>query len=89
MISLVSGPKQWETGQTMATSPRRRRYHPSSPFQAKPEIADEVYEVGARVSHDTFGLGRIVSLQGTQSAQVDFGDEVKHIPLPCAKMTNL
>ncbi|MEJ7636216.1 hypothetical protein [Aeromicrobium sp.] len=73
----------------MATSPRRRRYHASSPFQAGPEVIDEVYEVGARVSHDTFGLGRIVSIQGTQSAQVDFGDEVKHIPLPCAKMTNL
>ncbi|MBC7630814.1 hypothetical protein [Aeromicrobium sp.] len=73
----------------MATSPRRRRYHPSSPFQAKPEVPAEVYEVGARVSHDTFGLGRIVSIQGTQSVQVDFGADVKHIPLPCAKMTNL
>ena len=73
----------------MATSPRRRRYHPSSPFQAKPEVPEEVYEVGARVSHDTYGLGRIVSLQGTSSVQVDFGDGAKHIPLPCAKMTNL
>lgn len=73
----------------MATSPRRRRYHPSSPFQAKPEVPEEVYEVGARVSHDTFGLGRIVSLQGTSSVQVDFGDGAKHVPLPCAKMTNL
>ncbi len=86
---MVSTGKEWDNGLTMATSPRRRRYHPSSPFQAKPEVAAEVYEVGARVSHDTFGLGRIVSLQGTQSAQVDFGAEVKHIPLPCAKMTNL
>ena len=73
----------------MTASPRRRRYHPSSPFQASPEIPAEVYEVGARVCHDTFGLGRIVSLQGSQSVQVDFGADVKHIPLPCAKMTNL
>jgi len=73
----------------MATSPRRRRYHPSSPFQAKPEVPAEVYEVGARVSHDIHGVGRIVSLQGTSSVQVDFGDGAKHIPLPCAKMTNL
>ena len=73
----------------MATSPRRRRYHPSSPFQAKPEVPDEVYEAGARVSHDTFGLGRIVSVQGTTSVQVDFGNGATHIPLPCAKMTNL
>jgi hypothetical protein len=73
----------------MATSPRKRRYHASSPFQAGPEVVHEVYEVGARVSHDTFGMGRIVSLQGTSSAQVDFGDGPKHIPLPCAKMSAL
>jgi hypothetical protein len=73
----------------MTASPRPRRYHPSSPFQAKPEVPAEVYEVGARVSHDTFGLGRVVSVQGTSSVQVDFGEGPKHIPLPCAKMTNL
>jgi hypothetical protein len=86
---VVTRPQRCENGWTMATSPRRRRYHASSPFQAGPEVIDEVYEVGARVSHDTYGLGRIVSLQGTQSAQVDFGEGAKHIPLPCAKMTNL
>jgi hypothetical protein len=80
---------KWETGEKMATSPRKRRYHASSPFQAGPEIVHEVYEVGARVSHDTYGMGRIVSLQGTQSAQVDFGEGPKHIPLPCAKMSAL
>lgn len=73
----------------MATSPRQRRYHPSSPFQAKPEVDAEVYEVGARVSHDTYGMGRIISIQGTTSAQVDFGEGAKHIPLPCTKMTAL
>jgi hypothetical protein len=73
----------------MATSPRRRRYHASSPFQAGPEVEHEVYEVGARVSHDTYGMGRIISLQGTTSAQVDFGEGAKHIPLPCSKMSAL
>ncbi|UUP12986.1 hypothetical protein [Aeromicrobium wangtongii] len=48
-----------------------------------------MYEVGARVSHDTYGMGTIVSLQGTTSAQVDFGDGPKHIPLPCSKMSAL
>src|SRR4029453_10431759 len=67
LVRWFFAPKKCETGRTMSTSPRRRRYHPSSPFQAKPEVPDEVYEVGARVSHDTFGLGRIVSLQGTHS----------------------
>jgi len=70
-------------------NPPRRRTHATSPFQAAPETIDEVYEVGVRVSHDTFGLGRIVSLQGTRSAQVDFGDGPQHIAMPCAKMTSL
>lgn len=73
----------------MTTSPRPRR-HASSPFPAAPEVTIEVYEVGARVCHDTHGLGTIVSLQGTTSAQVDFGSgSAMHIPLPCTKMTNL
>ncbi len=72
----------------MTMSPRRRRFS-SSPFQAGPEVVAEVYEVGARVSHDTYGLGRIVSIQDTRSAQVDFGEGPQYIPMPCTKMTSL
>ncbi len=46
--------------------PTSRRYHASSPFPRPAEVPEEVYEVDARVSHDTWGLGRIVSLQGTR-----------------------
>jgi hypothetical protein len=67
----------------------QRRYHASSPFKRPAEVPDEVYEVAARVSHDTYGLGRIVSVQGTTSAQVDFGDQVRHVPLPCPALVNL
>jgi len=52
-------------------------------------VIDEVYEAGARVSHDAFGLGRVVSVQGTTSVQVDFGSGARHIPLPCRTMTAL
>ncbi|WP_241732797.1 hypothetical protein [Aeromicrobium phoceense] len=52
-------------------------------------MADEVYEVGARVSHDSFGLGRVLSVQGKNSAQVDFGNGAVHVPLPCRSMTAL
>jgi len=71
------------------TIPARRRHYASSPFQALPEVLDEVYEVGVRVSHDTFGVGRIISLQDTRSAQVDFGSGAQHVVIPCAKMTAL
>ncbi len=69
--------------------PTSRRYHASSPFQRPAEVPEEVYEVDARVSHDTWGLARIVSLQGTRSAQVDFGDQVRHVPLPCRALVTL
>ena len=71
------------------TSTPRRRHHASSPFQPGPEVVDEVFEPGARVSHDAYGLGRVVSVQGDKSAQVDFGDQVRHVPLPCKALTNL
>ena len=67
----------------------RRKFHASSPFQPQAVEPDAVYEVSARVSHDTYGLGRIVSIQGTRSAQVDFGDQVRHVPLPCRALVSL
>lgn len=73
----------------MATSQRPRRHLASSPFAPKPEIVDEVYEAGARVSHDSFGLGRVLSVQGSNSVQVDFGKGSVHVPLPCRSMTAL
>ena len=72
---------------TKPTPPRR--YHASSPFQAPPEVPVEVFEVGARVLHESFGLGRILSMHGTTSAQVDFGDHVAHVALPTRAMSNL
>jgi len=73
----------------MTTSPRPRRHLASSPFPAPPQIVNEVYQVGARVSHDGHGVGRVLSVQGTTSAQVDFGSGSVHIALPCRAMTAL
>lgn len=73
----------------MSSSQRPRRHLASSPFAPKPTVIEEVYQVGARVSHDSFGLGRILSVQGMSSAQVDFGNGSVHVPLPCRSMTAL
>ncbi|MGJ9413477.1 hypothetical protein ACHAAC_12295 [Aeromicrobium sp. CF4.19] len=73
----------------MATSPRRRRYHPSSPFQAPPEVVHPVYAVGDRVSHDTWGLGRIVSLESDIAVSVDFAGTMRRITLPSKQLEAL
>jgi len=73
----------------MTPPPKPRRHHPSSPFQPDPITEPVVFEVGARVSHDTYGLGRIASCQGDRSVEVDFGTDRKFIPLPCAKLVTL
>lgn len=67
----------------------RRQFHSSSPFKPEPVVPDESFEVDARVCHDAYGLGRVVSVYGSSSAQVDFGDQVRHVPLPCRQLTNL
>lgn len=73
----------------MAHTRPKRRYYESSPFKPPAEEPDVIFEPGARVSHDSYGLGRVVSAQGTRSVQVDFSGETRHIPLPCKKLLNL
>ncbi len=71
----------------MTQSPRRRPA--SSPFAAPATVVPEVYVVGERVSHDGYGLGRVISVEGETSTQVDFGSGARHIALPCRAMTAL
>lgn len=66
-----------------------RRYLPNSPFKAPPATEVEQYEVGDRVIHDAYGVGRVTALEGTFAVQVDFTPQVLRITLPCAKMTAL
>ena len=62
----------------MSSSPTGRRRHlPTSPFNAAREraMAKAVpIPVGARVSHERHGMGRVVALDGDQAVIVDFGD---------------
>ena len=73
----------------MATSsgnPRPR--HASSPFQPHPEPVIEQFDVGDRVCHDSYGLGRVVGIDGG-GATVDFGGGTVRIASPFRKMTKL
>lgn len=70
------------------TSANPRPRHPSSPFQRQPEPVIEHFEVGDRVSHDSYGLGRVVGVDGG-GATVDFGSRTVRIATPFRKMTKL
>jgi hypothetical protein len=73
----------------VTTTPRSQRRHlASSPFKPalEPEIED--FELHDRVSHQAYGLGRVV---GTESAAVtvNFGSRTLRIVSPFHKMVKL
>jgi hypothetical protein len=73
----------------MATSsgPPRPR-HAKSPFKAQPEPVIEEFEVSDRVSHDAYGLGRVVGVDAA-GVTVDFGNGNVRVTSPFRKMTKL
>jgi hypothetical protein len=70
------------------TSANLRPRHPNSPFQPQPEPVIEEYAVDDRVCHDSYGLGRVVSIDGS-GATVDFSGRTVRIATPYRKMTKL
>ncbi|MEU0396702.1 MULTISPECIES: hypothetical protein [unclassified Streptomyces] len=76
----------------MTKSAGSRRHLPSSPFNrpAAPEPPIERYEAGDRVSHDQFGLGRVLAVEGDNAAVlVDFSGRQGRILSPFAKLAKL
>jgi hypothetical protein len=59
-----------------------------SPFQPQPAAVIEAYVVDDRVSHDSYGLGRVVGLDAS-GATVDFIGKTVWIATPFHKMTKL
>ena len=72
----------------MTPSPARRRHFASSPFRPEPELEIEQFERGDRVSHDVYGLGRVVGAE-TDAVTVDFGRQTVRVRSPYSKMTKL
>jgi hypothetical protein len=67
-----------------------RRHLPGSPFNAPPAAPPvEVFDGQDQVTHDRYGLGRVVALEDESSLIVDFGSRVTRIRLPCPRMTKL
>jgi len=61
-----------EDAWSMASSARSRRL-PNSPFNRAEPAPAEQFEVGERVTHDRYGLGRVTRVDGDGAVHVDFG----------------
>jgi len=72
----------------MATTPARRRHLSSSPFKADPEPVIEQFELGELVSHDSYGLGRVVSVEAG-AVTVDFRPQLIRVASPFPKLSKL
>lgn len=76
----------------MTKSAGSRRHLPSSPFN-RPTLEEppiERYEAGDRVSHDQFGLGRVLAVEGDNAAVlVDFSGRQGRILSPFSKLAKL
>ena len=72
----------------MTPSPARRRHLASSPFKPDPEPVIEQFERGDLVSHDSYGMGRVVGAE-PDAVTVDFGTQTVRITSPFHKMSKL
>jgi predicted 2-oxoglutarate/Fe(II)-dependent dioxygenase YbiX len=67
-----------------------RRHLPTSPFKPPPEAPPvEQYELGDLVTHDKYGLGRVILVEGDAAVVVDFTPRKVRIATPFARMTRL
>jgi hypothetical protein len=67
-----------------------RRHLPTSPFKAPPPPppAEEFAEQDV-VTHDKYGLGRVIGVEGDTAVIIDFGTQKLRITTPCAKLSKI
>ena len=68
-----------------------RRYIPGSPFNNFPEPVRhvETYALNDQVTHDRYGLGVVIGVEGELAVLVDFGSQQERITTPYNKLTKL
>jgi len=81
-------------GSTLAlmnsASAGNRRHLPSSPFKPPPEAPPvERFELNDLVTHDKYGLGHVVLVEGDTAVVVNFTPMRVRIMAPFARMTRL
>ncbi|MEU0578029.1 hypothetical protein ABZ465_12180 [Streptomyces griseoincarnatus] len=73
----------------MTKSSAPKRHLPTSPFKAPVAPAPKHFDTGDQVTHDVYGLGRVVGIEDGVAALVDFGSAQMRILSPYPKMTKL
>ena len=67
-----------------------RRVLPTSPFGPPPPAPPaEQFAEQDQVTHDKYGLGRVVTVQDDTTLVIDFGAHRMRITMPCAKLAKL
>ncbi|MET9624020.1 MULTISPECIES: CarD family transcriptional regulator [unclassified Streptomyces] len=66
-----------------------KRHLPTSPFKAPVALPPKEFAVGDKVTHDMYGLGRVVGIEDGIAAVVDFGSAQRRIVSPYNKMSKL
>jgi hypothetical protein len=73
-----------------SSSAGNRRYLPSSPFKPPPEAPPvEQFELDDLVTHEKYGLGRVILVEGGTAVVVDFAPMKVRIMAPFARMIRL
>lgn len=73
-----------------STSAGNRRYLPSSPFKPPPAPPPvEQYELDDLVTHEKYGLGRVILVEDSTAVVVDFAPRKVRILSPFARMVKL
>ncbi|MFC9331277.1 hypothetical protein [Kitasatospora sp. NPDC057015] len=75
----------------MSNSAAPRRPLPTSPFKVRAEAPLKRFAVGDRVTHDQYGLGQAIGVEGDGdiAVLVDFGTRQERITRPFAAMFKL
>ena len=68
-----------------------RRPLPGSPFNVKPVVVPVIkqFALHDRVTHDTYGLGVVISVENDVAVVVDFGPRTERIAAPYDKLFKL
>jgi hypothetical protein len=67
-----------------------RRLLPTSPFRAEPPAPPaEQFAEQDQVTHDKYGLGRVVSVEDDATVIIDFAGRLVRITMPGAKLAKL
>ena len=69
-------------------SGRQPRHLASSPFKPPVEPVIEEYDMDDLVSHDAYGMGRVVGVDAT-AVTVDFRNQTVRVKSPYSKMSKL